>query len=213
MSSHHYTIHQLLGRVSARMICSLTLTEAKVLGAENLEDLPRPYVLMINHCSDWDPIIIWAYFPDTMNFMIKESLHKVPFFKDMSILAGNIPIRRDLVDISALKQALRHLKSGYNLAIFPEGTRSLDGSLGPFKEGALAIAAKAKCPVVPVVVEGTYAVSRKNSFFLRSNPTKIHILKPRLEPLENTLGSSEITHLNEEIRASIIHHQEAGMGR
>jgi 1-acyl-sn-glycerol-3-phosphate acyltransferase len=190
------------------MICSLTLTEARVLGAEVLEDLPRPYVLMINHCSDWDPIVVWGYFPDCMNFMIKESLHRVPFFKDMSILAGNIPVRRDRNDFSALKQAIRHLRSGYNLAIFPEGTRSLDGRLQPFKEGAVSLAAKVRCPVVPVVVHGTYAVSCKNSFFLRSNPTEIHILQPRLEPVESSLTSEEIKSLTQEVHGSIANYQK-----
>lgn len=203
-----FNVHHVLGCSIARIICTITMTGAKVSGCEHLIDLPRPYVLVMNHCSHWDPVVLWAYYPDFFNFMIKESLHKVPFFGAMSVLSGNIPLKRDGNDVAALKQAVRHVKSGYNLGFFAEGTRSDNGLLQPFKEGAVALAARMRVPIVPVHIWGTYQVLKKHNWFIRSSTVQISILPPHLESYEKKLERHEVDLLNNCLYQDFLKEQE-----
>jgi 1-acyl-sn-glycerol-3-phosphate acyltransferase len=208
-----YNIHHVLGNAVARIICAMTMTEASVYGEENLRNLPRPYVLVMNHCSHWDPIILWAYYPDFFNFMIKDSLHRVPFFGAMSELSGNIPLKRDGNDVAALKQAMRRIKSGYNLGFFAEGTRSENGLLQPFKEGAVSLAARMRVPIVPVHIWGTYQVLKKHSWLIRSAPVQINILPPHLEAFEKKLERHEVDLLNDALFNDFSREQEKCLTR
>jgi 1-acyl-sn-glycerol-3-phosphate acyltransferase len=194
-----YTIHHVLGHATARLIAAFLLCDATVEGAEHLNQLPRPYVIAMNHCSHADPVLMWSAFPDYCNFMVKEELHKIPFFGPMSELTGNIPLKRSGNDIQAMKSALKLMKAGINLAFFVEGTRSEDGIIKPFKEGALTIAAKMRCPIVPVYLHGTYTILKKGSFFPKSHPTSVHILKPFMDAVEQNLSKDELNDLNQRL--------------
>lgn len=194
-----YNVHQYLGKMVARILCSLTLTETDVFGEENLEALPRPYVLVINHCSHWDPVCVWAYFPDLMNFMVKEELHQIPSFGAMSRLAGNVSVKRDGVDVSAVKEAMKLLKQGYNLCVFAEGTRSFDGRVKEFKEGAVNLAVRLQVPLVPAYIHGTHKVLPRGGRFIKAHRPQIHILEPQLDCLSKRLDKSEMESLNRKL--------------
>lgn len=191
-----YNIHHLLGSLSGRLICALTMTNAKVFGEENLKDVPRPYVLAINHASHLDPPVMWGYFPDYFNFMMKESLGKIPVFGRVNRTSGNILINREGSDVAALKASLRHLRAGYNLAIFVEGTRSMDGRLQEFKEGAVNLASKVRAPIVPVYLSGTHRILGKHSFLPSVLPCEMHILPALMQANEQKLDSEGVTALN-----------------
>ncbi|MBT3785847.1 1-acyl-sn-glycerol-3-phosphate acyltransferase [bacterium] len=207
-----YTIHHVLGRVAGRLICSLALTDPKVFGAENLNELPRPYLVVMNHCSSWDPVLIWGYYPDTLNFMTKIELHRIPWFSPMSELAGNIPVNRDILDFGALKHSLKHLKAGLNLGVFAEGSRSIDGLVQPFKQGVISLACKARVPIVPVYLHGTFEVCSKDKLFPKACQTSIHILPPRLKTIEGNLEREELEKLTLEIQKAISEKQQEIMG-
>lgn len=196
-----YTIHHLLGHVACRLLTGITLTEAHLVGEELLKDLPRPYIVVMNHCSHWDPVEMWAYFPDFITFMVKEELHEVPIFGSMSEISGNIPLHRDGTDVTAIKRALKLLRDGFNLAVFAEGTRSYDGRIQPFKEGAVAIASRARVPIVPVVIHGTHKVLPKHGRMLRGARVTLQILTPNLLAMEKDLEREEQAELTLSLEA------------
>jgi len=199
MNRSKFNIHMVLGKIVARLICSMTMTDAKVYGEEKLADLPKPYIIVFNHCSHWDPVLTWAYFPDFLNFMVKAELHDVLSFGIMSEVAGNIPVHRETSDITAIKAAIKHLKKGYNLAVFAEGTRSLDGKVHPFKEGAFTLANRVQVPVVPVYLHGTFQVISKGQRIIRANPTELHVLDPVLDFTQQRLSKDEMHQVAQEI--------------
>ncbi|MCJ8345589.1 1-acyl-sn-glycerol-3-phosphate acyltransferase [bacterium] len=196
----NYNIHHVLTRVANKLICAFTMTDCEVYGEEYLEGLSRPYIVLANHCSNWDPLILSADFPDVLNFMVKEELHQVPAFGAMSNLSGNIAVSRGETDLGAMKAAISLLRSGYNLALFPEGTRTDDGKIQEFKDGGVSIASKCKVPVVPVYIEGTYQILNKNSKLPRAGVVKIHILPPVLITCqEGKLNRDEVHEINQKI--------------
>lgn len=201
----NYNIHHVLARVANKLICSFTLTDCEVIGEENLKDIPKPYMIVANHNSNWDPLVLGAYFPDILNFMVKQELHDVPAFGAMSNLTGNIAVSRGETDLGAMKSAIALLKNGYNLALFPEGTRSEDGKLKAFKDGGVSIASKVKVPVVPVYIEGTFEILNKDTKIPKAGIAKIHILPPKMETCESRkLSREEIHAINEEIHSSLL---------
>lgn len=198
-SQGFYNVHQYLGKMVARMLCSLTLTEVEVFGEANIEKLPRPYILVMNHCSHWDPVCVWAYYPDLLNFMVKEELHKIPSFGAMSQMAGNISIKREGADVGAVKDAIKLVKQGYNLCVFAEGTRSFDGKVQPFKEGAVSLATRLRVPIVPAYIHGTHNVLPRNGRFIRAHRSQIHILSPVMDCVDSKLSKSESELLNNDL--------------
>ncbi len=204
-------MHHLMGHIACRLITALSLTEAEVYGEENLEGLPRPFLLMMNHSSHWDPVEIWAYFPEFVNFLVKEELHDVPIFGTMSALSGNIPVHRNGVDVKAIKMALRLLKDGINLGIFAEGTRTEDGTILPFKEGGVALASRAKVPIVPLYISGTHRILAKKSRILRAERVRLYILKPVLTTMEAHCDKARQTELTQEIELKIRNAREMEM--
>lgn len=198
-----YTLHHVMGHIACRLITAVSLTEAEVYGAEFLERLPRPYLLVMNHCSHWDPVEVWAYFPDFLNFIVKEELHSVPIFGTMSAISGNIPVVREGVDVTAIKGALRLLRNGFNLGVFAEGTRSDDGQVAPFKEGAVAIAARAKVPIVPMYIHGTHRILPRKSRLIRANRVRLCILNPDLRTLNGDLGKDQMAAITLELEQRV----------
>ena len=203
-SNGYYNIHQFLGKLIARILCSMTLTECDVLGEEHLNDLPRPYILVMNHCSHWDPVTVWAYFPDLVSFMVKEELHKVPSLGLMSRTAGNISVKREGADVGAVKEALKLVKKGYNLCVFAEGTRSTDGSVQEFKEGAVSLASRLQVPLVPAYIHGTYATLPRGGRLIKANRSQIHILEPQLNCMDKRLNKVEMDDMTAKLHQMIL---------
>jgi 1-acyl-sn-glycerol-3-phosphate acyltransferase len=107
--------------------------------------------------------------PVPLRFMLKASLGRVPFLGWYTKAMGMVLLRRgDAVDIARqLDRAAALLREGHSLAAFPEGTRSRDGSVRPFKSGTFRAAIEAGVPVVPVAIEGSGRVMPPDSFRIR----------------------------------------------
>lgn len=198
-----YTTHHVLGKVAGRLICSLTLTDPRVFEQEYLKEIPRPYILVMNHYSSWDPVLIWGYYPDSIRFLIKEELHAVPGLASISQLVGNIPVKRDHFDFKAMKMSLSCLKEGFNLGIFAEGTRSSDGSIKAFNPSVIALANKARVPLVPVYLHGTSEVCPIGSLMPKAGPTSIHILEPFTGTIEGNLDRDSFPSVAQSLQAII----------
>lgn len=136
-----------------------------VIGRDNIPAEKGGYIIASNHVSNNDPPVVGITFKGKYTFMAKEELfHKNPFFTWLIKRLGAFPVKRGAKDNSAIDKALESLKEGRIFVIFPEGTRSKDGTLGHAKSGVTLIAAQAKVPVVPVYIKYGRKKFRRNIY-------------------------------------------------
>jgi 1-acyl-sn-glycerol-3-phosphate acyltransferase len=124
---------------------------------EGLENVPEkgPVIIVANHVSNWDPIVIGCAVERQVHFMAKKELFEIPFLGFLISVLGSFPVDRGCVDRAAIRQTLKLLNQGEIVGIFPEGTRSKTGELLPPSPGAAYIALKAQVPICPVALLGT----------------------------------------------------------
>ncbi len=129
----------------------------KVYGLENLPETGG-FILCINHISALDPLYISTRIPRRrhMYFLCKKELLDNRLLRPLIKGLGGIPVDRGHADISAVRAALKVLKEGYGLGIFPQGTRSRDNSPTPMLNGASMIALRGGVPVIPAYIDGPY---------------------------------------------------------
>ena len=127
------------------------------LQSRGTEHVPAtgPVLLVANHVSFLDPPLVGAVAPRPLTFMAKAELFRVPLFGGLIRRLNARPVRREGGDAGALRAALRALKDGGALLVFPEGTRGEGGILGPAKPGAGMLAVLGGAPVIPVYVNGS----------------------------------------------------------
>jgi 1-acyl-sn-glycerol-3-phosphate acyltransferase len=152
---------------------------------EGREHIPAvPCIFMANHVSNLDPPILLPLFPFRTAFFIKRSLLRIPFVGYGMRLAGFIPVDRGGRLESAresVQAASKVLASGVNISTFPEGTRSRNGVLLPFKKGPFYLAMESGVPVVPVSIWGSEHMMTKGS--LHIHPGMAHVtFHPALFP-------------------------------
>jgi 1-acyl-sn-glycerol-3-phosphate acyltransferase len=147
-----------------------------------MERLPRgASIVMANHSSNLDPPALLPILPGRVVIYLKESLMRIPVLGYAMRLAGFIPVRRDGTVESAKAAsaaAQEALGQGCCLVLFPEGTRSQDGSLLPFKKGPFILAMESGAPVVPVSIAGATALLPKGSKRLRSGTITVTFHEP-----------------------------------
>ncbi len=146
---------------------------------ENPENIPkdRNYIIIANHVSNFDPLLLALKWEKQVHFMAKEELFKIFFIGSVLKKLDMIPVRRGESDRKAVKESLDYLKSGEILALFPEGTRNKkrEGLL-PFHTGAAFFAKSADLEVLPVAIMGTDGIKASfsnNVFFKVGKPMKI----------------------------------------
>ncbi len=155
----------------------------KVQGKENV---PRKgaFILASNHLSYLDPMIIGECFPRYISYMAKESLFKNKLFAFFLNGVGAFPVKRETADIGAIKEALKRLKGGCPLVLFPEGTRLT--SQKEIHPGAALIAVKSGVPVVPVYLKGSDRVLPPGTKSLRRFPASVSFGLPQVYSKKNS---------------------------
>lgn len=124
--------------------------------AENIPEMSGGYIIACNHLKMLDPPIIAACIRGKFSFMAKEELfHKNPFVTFVITKCGAFPVVRGAGDDAPIKKAVEVLSENRIFVIFPEGTRSKDGSLGRVKSGIALIASQASAPVLPICLKYT----------------------------------------------------------
>ncbi len=113
------------------------------------------FLLVSNHTSFFDPPALGCRLPRNLHYFARASLFRGVFGKLIRAL-NSIPVKRTEADVTSLKLALKVLKEGSPLLVFPEGTRSPDGNLQPAKRGIGLIACKARAPVLPARIIGSF---------------------------------------------------------
>jgi 1-acyl-sn-glycerol-3-phosphate acyltransferase len=140
----------------------------------------RSFVIASNHESFYDIPVLFASFPMPVRFLAKRNLFRVPFLGWSMAAAGFVPVdRRDHAHgREVLDAALRRLRGGRSLAVFPEQTRTRTGELSPFKPGAALFAIKSGLPLLPVGIAGTFRVHRRGAFPIRPGPVVVSVGEP-----------------------------------
>ena len=156
-----------IGRFWARMHLTTARIDVRIEGLDRLSD--PPYVLMCNHQSALDIYALMAELPISFKWIAKRQLFSIPFFGWAIRKAGYISIDREnpREALKAIEEAARKIREGMNIIIFPEGTRSKDGVLLPFKKGGFTLALRAAVPIVPIGIYGSCALQPKGSFIPR----------------------------------------------
>ena len=160
-----------------------------------------PAVIVANHLSILDILVLYGLFRP-YKWVSKASIFKVPFVGWNMRINDYVGLKRG--DRESIRQMMAHcrahLAAGSPLMIFPEGTRSPDGVLQPFKDGAFKLACEADCPVVPVAISGTYDGLPKHGIMLRNRMNaRVRVLEP-IHPRDH---GHDVARLREAAHAAI----------
>lgn len=135
-------------------------------------------LLISNHQSHVDPVVTTLALPRECHYVARDTLFKNWLFGRVIRHLNAFPIKRGGADVGALKEILRRLKHGCAVVIFPEGTRTKDGSLGTFRPNALAVAKKARVPIVPVTVSGAFEALPRGAVLPRFKRVSVAYAEP-----------------------------------
>jgi len=174
--------------------------EFRVTGVR-ITDPRRPYVAVANHESYVDVFLI-SHVPWEMKWLSKEAIFRIPVMGWMMRMAGDIEVRRGdrRSRAEALEQIRDRLRKRVSVMILPEGTRSPDGQLLPFKDGAFRVAVEMGLPILPIAVAGTRHAMAKDSFAIRRARAIAHVLPP----IETTgLTRDDVPALRDRVREMI----------
>jgi 1-acyl-sn-glycerol-3-phosphate acyltransferase len=163
----------------AKMLLSISGIKIQIIGAENI--VPgQPQILMANHQSDFDVLICTAGIPGDFIWTAKKELFRIPVFGRALRASGFIEIDRQnhKKAIQSLTGAAAKLQQGISVATFPEGTRSLDGKLLPFKQGMFYVAIQTGMPIVPISIIGSGKIMSAKSWQVNRGEIIMVIDKP-----------------------------------
>jgi len=146
------------------------------VGVEGTNNIPPGVcIFAANHVSNIDPLAFVPAIPRRVGLLVKSELFRVPILAKAMRMAGFVPVEREKREAAAgsIEEALKYLKEGLSFAVYPEGTRSRDGRMLPFKKGTFLMAVRAKVPVVPVSIVGAQDLMRKGEWAVRPGEVTI----------------------------------------
>jgi 1-acyl-sn-glycerol-3-phosphate acyltransferase len=163
----------------ANLNCILTPVFVKVKGRENI-DPKQSYVIVVNHQSAYDIIILYARLGIYFKWLMKKEIRKIPGIGFGSQAIGHILIDRSSTKaaIETINYAKSKIKDGTSMLIFPEGTRSRTHDMLPFKKGAFWFAFDLNLPILPVTINGTREILPSETMNLLSGKAEIIIHPP-----------------------------------
>jgi 1-acyl-sn-glycerol-3-phosphate acyltransferase len=190
----------------AGLVLKIAGIKLDVHGLEHLKP-GQPYIFISNHQSTFDIMSCLAVIPGAARFIAKQELFRVPVFAQGMRAVGMIPIDRGNSKKAreSLDKAIVEIKQGVSVIIFPEGTRSKDGNIQPFKKGGFVLALKGGIPIVPMVISGAMQIMRKKSMFLDKGTIRLEFL----HPVDTTQYSyDQRNRLLQEVRTQIMERYE-----
>jgi 1-acyl-sn-glycerol-3-phosphate acyltransferase len=189
------------GRAGSRLGLNLGGVKLVVRGRENIEP-GRPFLFLANHQSYCDPPALFVTIPRNVRLILKKELRKVPLLGLIMEMGGFVFIdRKDRIQsVGGMKQAVRQLQQGHSFLIYPEGTRTRTGELGPFKKGPFIMAIESGTPIMPISVKGSYEIMPPNRFRVRPGTVVITFHPPIAT---NRLLLADREELTERVRETI----------
>ena len=166
-------------------------------------DPGKRYVFMSNHVSHADSPALALVISHPLHWVFKKELARIPVFGQVLLSGGQIMVDRSSPEKAraAMAEALSGLSGSNSVMIYPEGTRSRDGNLQPFKKGGFWMALEAGLPIVPVKVSGSRDVVAADSLRIRPGTITVEILPP-VETAGKT--AADIPELMEQVRAAML---------
>ena len=156
-------------------ICRVTTTlmfDLKVYGLHHVP--PEGGLLLVsNHQSYLDPVLLGVRLRRPLSYLAKSELFRNPAFAWLIRLLGAFPVKQGAGDVGAMKETIARLHAGDALNIFPEGSRTEDGQMRSMEKGIGLVVRKAKVPVVPVVIDGSFRAWPKGRTMFRSSPIRV----------------------------------------
>ena len=161
------------------LIMKTILSPVKVTGLDRI-DTSKPHVYGVNHASALDIPVLYAYLPFQFRIVFKKELLSYPIVGWQLKRSGQVCIdqQKPTNSIAAIRSAVKSLKAGMPLVIFPEGGRTPDGEIKPFLPGAFFLAIKAQVDIVPVALVGTYELLPMNTYHIKCRPLEMRVGEP-----------------------------------
>jgi len=168
-----------LARLWSWLIMKTILSPVTVTGMEKVNG-SRPRVYAVTHASALDIPILYVNLPFQFRIVFKSELLSYPIVGWHLKRSGQVCInqRNPALSIGAIKSALKSLRSGMPLVIFPEGGRSPSGEILPFLPGAFFLAIKAQADIIPIALVGTFDLLPMNTYHIKSRPLKMRVGQP-----------------------------------
>jgi 1-acyl-sn-glycerol-3-phosphate acyltransferase len=160
----------LFTQCGARLFLVLFGIKVNVSGVENI--IRRGGVCFVsNHCGYFDIVLLLAYAKRPVGCIAKKELGGIPFLNIWILIIGSLFLDRTnpRKALKTMARAVKNLKAGASMLIFPEGTRSRGRGLLPFKQGAFRLVIKSLVPVVPVAITGSYEIFEKEKLFVKGS--------------------------------------------
>jgi 1-acyl-sn-glycerol-3-phosphate acyltransferase len=177
-------------RVVARMLFTL-LFRMRVQGRQHLR-ADGGAMLLSSHQSVMDPVLIGLLDNHFVSYLARHTLFRSRLFALLIRVLNAIEIDRERGGLSGLREMLRRLKNNDRVLLFPEGTRTTDGEIGPLKPGFIPIARRSKVPLVPIALVGAYECVPKGSKLLRILPIAVCVGPPITSELYDQLTDEQL---------------------
>ncbi len=168
-----------IARLWNRLLCEWNGVDVELIGMENVRR-DRAQIFIANHQGFFDIFALSGYLPLQIRWVAKSSLFRIPFVGWAMKAAGYISVERGdrKKSYRSFLETVGKVKSGCSVVVFPEGTRSEDGTIGPFKKGGHLLALRSNAPMVPVTIIGTKDIIKKGSGTIHPGPVRIIFSPP-----------------------------------
>lgn len=162
----------------SRALLKAAGAQVELEGMENIPDVPCVFVS--NHQGNFDIPLLLGHLDKPHGIVAKVELEKLPLIRSWMKYLNCVFIDRNNArnSMEGMKKSIEHVKNGYSMIIFPEGTRSKGKPIAEFKSGAFMVATKTKAPIVPIRIEGSYKLMEGNGNFIKPAKVRIKVLPP-----------------------------------
>ncbi len=189
---------------SLRVLAQLSAVLAWHIRHSGQENIPKSGGVLVvsNHQSHLDPPLVGMACSRRMNYLARDTLFGFAPFRWLIQSLDAIPIDREGIGLSGIKESLRRLKRGEMVLVFPEGTRTPDGSIQPFRPGFTALAVRSGASILPVALDGAYQAWPRRQRFPHPGRIHVHYGPPILPNRVKSLAERELlAEVEERVRA------------
>lgn len=192
-------------------LCNIAVSAWFHVEVQGIENLPQEggYILVANHRTYFDPVLVAIRMKRQVNFMAKIELFQNKFLGPIIKHLGAFPVSRGTGDTSAIDKAIKTVKDGDVLSLFPEGTRSKTGEIMRFKSGAIVVASQTGADIVPTAIYFSDFAKFRSKVIIRygtpilNSQLQVDLQKPRTIKLASNLVRDEVINLWEECKQQV----------